>query len=173
MGGHIPGHGACLGAGGSMEDAALCRRSSRRPSPCREAAVVTSRQSTAEGVAATLFWDHFLTMGQEADLLWWVCPTRTRIPAPPPEAAESGSGSPGRAVELIPASSECICSCGAPREWDKINCLYLLSFCFPSSSGRDPALTSQVLSVVTLQTHKPWDDLTLTNRSSSTHTSRH
>ncbi|XP_050768748.1 glyoxylate reductase/hydroxypyruvate reductase [Gymnogyps californianus] len=39
------------------------------------------------------------------------------------------------------------------------------------SSGRDPALTSQVLSVVTLQTRKPWDDLTVTNRSSSTHTS--
>lgn len=110
-------------------------------------------------------------MGQEVDLLWGVCPTRARIPAPHPEPAESASGSARRAVELIPASSECNCSCGACRERDKINRLYLLSFCFPSSSRPDPALTSQVLSMLTLQTRKPREGLTLTDRSCSTHMS--
>lgn len=68
------------------------------------------------------------------------------------QAAELGSGSPKQAVEVIPASSECLCSCGARSERDEIYCLYVLSFCFPSSSSPDPTLTSQALSVVTLQT---------------------
>lgn len=48
--------------------------------------------------------DHFLAMGQELNLLWWVCPTGPWVAAPPAEAAEWGSGSPRRAVELIPAN---------------------------------------------------------------------
>lgn len=77
--------------------------------------------------------DHFLAMGQEVNLLLWVCPTGPCVAAPPAEAAERGPGSPRQAVELIPAIRGCNCSGGTRRS--RQSCLHLLSLCFPCSSG--------------------------------------
>ena len=86
-----------------------------------------------------------------------------------PGGSRAGSGSPRRPDKLIPANRECICSCGACRKWDKRNGLHLLSFASPSAP--DQTQPCKVLSVVTLQTRKPQDSLTLTSRACATHTS--